>query len=143
MFKQIKQMKEAVAGAPALIEQAQELQAAAYGQQAAAQQMAAQHRATAAGVPVGGIGAGIAPAPAPGSLSDADLAPIGGVSLDLYVELSRELGARGYTLEQAPALAAERGIAAADWQAAVDGWNGRMGANPAVALEFNRLYQGG
>lgn len=143
MFKQIKQMKEAVAGAPALIEQAQELQAAAYGQQAAAQQMAAQHQATAAGVPVGGIGAGIAPAPAPGSLSDADLAPIGGVSLDLYVELSRELGARGYTLEQAPALAAERGIAAADWQAAVDGWNGRMGANPAVALEFNRLYQGG
>lgn len=143
MFKQIKQMKEAVAGAPALIEQAQELQAAAYGQQAAAQQMAAQHQAAAAGVPAGGIGAGIAPAPAPGSLSDADLAPIGGVSLDLYVELSRELGARGYTLEQAPALAAERGIAAADWQAAVDGWNGRMGANPAVALEFNRLYQGG
>ena len=143
MFKQIKQMKEAVAGAPALIEQAQELQAAASGQQAAAQQMAAQHQAAAAGVPVGGIGAGIAPAPAPGSLSDADLAPIGGVSLDLYVELSRELGARGYTLEQAPALAAERGIAAADWQAAVDGWTGRMGANPAVALEFNRLYQGG
>jgi hypothetical protein len=145
MFKQVKQMKEAVAGAPALIEQAQELQAAALGQQAAAQQLAAQHQAAAAaaGVPAGGIGAGIAPAPAPGALSDADLAPIGGVSLDLYVELSRELGARGYTLEQAPALAAERGIAAADWHAAVDGWNGRMGANPAVALEFNRLYQGG
>lgn len=144
MFKQMKQMKEAVAGTPALIEQAQELQAAAYNQQAAAQQMAAQQQAAAAaGVPAGGIGAGIAPAPAPGSLSEADLAPIGGVSLELYVELSRELGARGATPEKAPALAAERGIAAADWQAAVDGWNGRMGANPAVALEFNRLYQGG
>lgn len=137
IFKGIKQMKEAVAGAPGLIEQAQQLQAASQDL------MAQQQAATAAGVPAGGIGPGIAPAPAPGSLGDADLAPIGGVTIELYAELSRELGARGYTLDQAPALAAERGIAAADWQAAVDGWNGRMGANPAVALEFNRLYQGG
>ena len=141
MFKGMKQMKEAVAGAPGLIEQAQQLQAAS--QDLVAQQQAAAAAAAAAGVPAGGIGPGIAPAPAPGSLGDADLAPIGGVTIELYAELSRELGARGYTLDQAPALAAERGIAAADWQAAVDGWNGRMGANPAVALEFNRLYQGG
>jgi hypothetical protein len=137
IFKGMKQMKEAVAGAPGLIEQAQQLQAAS--QDLVAQQQAA----AAAGVPAGGIGSGITPAPAPGSLSDAHLAAIGGVSLDLYAELSRELGARGYSLEQAPALAAERGIAAADWHAAVDGWNGRMAANPAVALQFNRIYQGG
>jgi hypothetical protein len=139
IFKNMKQMKEMVAGAPGVIEQAQQLQAASM--QAAQQQAAAA--AAAAGVPAGGIGAGVAPAPAPGSLSEADLAPIGGVSLELYVELSREIGARGYTIEQAPSLAAERGIAAADWDAAVTGWNGRMGANPAVALQFNRLYQGG
>jgi hypothetical protein len=137
IFKDIKQAKEAVAGAPGLIEQAQELQAAS--QQMAAQQQAAM----AAGAVPGGIGAGITPPPAPGALSGADLEPIAGVSLDLYAELSRELGARGYTLEQAPALAAERGIAAGDWHAAVAGWNGRMAANPAVALQFNRLYQGG
>jgi hypothetical protein len=58
------------------------------------------------------------------------------------VEQAQELGARGYTMEQAPSLAAERGIAADDWHAAVAGWNQRMAANPAVALEFNRLYQG-
>jgi hypothetical protein len=110
-------------------------------QQAAA--MAQQQAAMAAGVPAGGIGAGITPAPAPGSLDAAELAPIGGVSIELYAELSRELGARGYSLEQAPALAAERGIAADDWHAAVAGWNQRMAANPAVALQFNRLYQGG
>jgi len=138
MFKDLKQMKDAVAAAPDMIDQAQQLQAAAL-QQAAAQQQAAM----AAGVPAGGIGKGITPAPAPGSLSTADVAPIGGVSIELYAELSRELGARGYGLEQAPALAAERGIAAADWHAAVAGWNQRMAANPAVALEFNRLYQGG
>jgi hypothetical protein len=96
-----------------------------------------------AGVPAGGIGQGITPAPAPGSLRPADLEPIGGVGIELYAELSRELGARGHGLDQAPALAAERGIAADDWHAAVAGWNQRMAANPAVALEFNRLYQGG
>lgn len=138
IFKNVKQMKEAVAGAPGLIEQAQQLQAASV--QAMQQQQAA---AAAAGVPAGGIGPGIAPAPAPGSLTEADLTPIGGVSLELYVELSREMGTRGYTMEQAPSLAAERGIAAADWDSAVAGWNGRMAANPAVALQFNRLYQGG
>jgi hypothetical protein len=138
IFKQMKQMKDVVASAPGMIEQAQEMQAASL--QMAAQQQAAA--AAAAGVPAGGIGAGITPAPAPGSLSEADLAPIGGVSLELYAELSRELGARGYTLEQAPALAAEHGVGADDWQAAVAGWNQRMAANPAVALQFNRLYQG-
>jgi len=137
LFKGIKQMKDAVAGAPGLVEQAQQLQAAAL------QQAAQQQAAMAAGVPAGGIGHGITPAPAPGSLSPADVAPIGGVSIELYAELSRELGARGYGLEQAPSLAAERGIAAEDWHAAVAGWNQRMATNPAVALEFNRLYQGG
>jgi hypothetical protein len=137
IFKNIKQMKDVVAGAPGMIEQAQQLQSASM------QAMQQQAAAAAAGVPAGGIGQGIAPAPAPGSLSEADLAPIGGVSLELYVELSREIGARGYTMEQAPSLAAERGIAAADWDAAVAGWNGRMAANPAVALQFNHLYQGG
>ena len=137
IFKNVKQMKEAVAGAPGLIDQAQQLQAASM-------QAMQQHQAAAAvaGGPAGGIGPGVAPAPAPGSLTEADLAPIGGVSLELYVELSREMGTRGSTIEQAPSLAAERGIAAADWDAAVAGWNGRMAANPAVALQFNRLYQG-
>jgi hypothetical protein len=134
IFKDIKQMKDAVAGAPGMIEQAQQLQAAALQQQQAAM---------AAGAPAGGIGPGIAPAPTPSSLSAADVEPIGGVSIELYAELSRELGARGYGLEQAPSLAAERGIAAEDWHAAVAGWNQRMATNPAVALEFNRLYQGG
>ena len=59
MFKGLKQMKEAVAGAPGLIDQAQQLQTAALQQQAAAQQQAAM----AAGVPAGGIGQGITPAP--------------------------------------------------------------------------------
>ena len=141
LFKSVKQMKDVVAGAPAMFEQAQQLQAAVQQQQQAAAAQA--QAASAAGVPAGGIGAGITPAPAPGAIDAAELAPIGGVSIELYAELSRELGARGATMEQAPAVAAERGIAADDWHAAVAGWNQRMATNPAVALEFNRLYQGG
>lgn len=128
IFKGIKQMKEAVAGAPGMIEQAQQLQAAAY-QQAAAQQAAGA-------APLGGA------APAPGALGEADLEPVNGVSLEQYAAVSRDLGARGAPADQAPAVAAEHGIAAGDWHAAVAGWNQRMAAVPAVAVEFNRLYRG-
>lgn len=115
MSRDLRKAKDAVA-APGLIDRAQQLQQASQG-------LAAQQQATmAAGVPAGGIGAGITPSPAFGTLSAADRAPIGGVTIELY---------------------AERGIAAADWHAAVAGWNQRMAANPAVALELNRLYQGG
>jgi hypothetical protein len=132
IFKNMKQMKEAVNGAPAMIEQAQQLQAAS------AQYAAQQQAAVAAGLPGAGVPAGAPSAP----LTEADLAPIGGVSLELYAQVSRELGDRGATLDQAPALAAERGVAAADWHAAVAGWNQRMAANPAVGAQFSRLYQG-
>lgn len=132
IFKGIKQMKEAVAGAPGMIEQAQQLQAAA-DQQAAAQQATAQQAAAA--VPPGGS------APAPGTPSEADLEPVNGVSLERYAAVSRDLGARGAPADQAPAVAAGHGIAAGDWHAAVAGWNQRMAAVPAIAVEFNRLYR--
>jgi hypothetical protein len=132
IFKSTKQMKEAVNGIPAMIEQAQQLQAASA-------QYAAQQQAAAAAAGPGGAGPGGPPA---ASLTDADLAPVGGVSLELYAQLSRELGERGATVDQAPALAAERGIDAADWDAAVAGWNQRMAADPAVAAQFSRLYRG-
>ena len=131
IFKDMKRMKETVAGAPALIQQAQDLQAAAVQQQAAA-----QRAATAAAVPP-------APAAAPVPLSEADLAPIGGVSLQDYAEVGRQLAAVGNDLTLAPQLAASRGVDAGDWAAAVEGWNQRMLANPAIARELHRLYVGG
>ena len=69
-----------------------------------------RHRPRGRGVPAGGIGAGITPAPAPGAVERRrSSSPIGGVSIELYAELSRELGARGATIEQAPAVGRRAG----------------------------------
>lgn len=132
LFKNVKQMKEAVAGAPDLVQQAQQLQAAAGQAQAAALQQQAM---------AAGAGPAMAP-PATATPSEADLAPIAGVTLELYAEISKSLAEVSYDLAKAPELAGARGIAAADWQVAVEGWNQRMQASPAVAQQFNRLYTG-
>lgn len=124
MFKQMKEMKQMVEAAPALVQAAQQA-----GEEA--QRLAAATSAQQAGA---GLGAPALPA--------AELAPIAGVSLDLYAEVSRGLAAYGYDTSRAAEVAARHGIGAANWDAAVEGWNARMAANPAVAREFNRLYTG-
>lgn len=126
LFKSIKDMKEMVHEAPETIAQAQLLGANA--QAAAAQQQAAM-------AAVGGPGA-MAPA------GGADLEPINGVSLELYAEISKSLATVGYDQTKLPELAAARGVAAADWDAAMNAWNARMQAFPAVASRFNALYTG-
>ncbi len=122
LFKQMKQMKEAVAEAPDLVRNAQAMQES---QMAAAQAQAQAAQSAAAA-----------------SVAGPDGEPIAGVSLELYAEISRELTARGGDQSQAPVIAAERGVDAASWQAAVDGWNARITANPAVATRFNQLWRG-
>ena len=69
-----------------------------------------------------------------------DFDPIAGVSLDLYAEISRDLAGVGYDQTKAPGLAAAKGVGAAEWDAAVAGWNARMQANPGVGQRFNALY---
>ena len=129
LFKDLKNMKETVAAAPGMIEQAQQLGANA-------QQMAAQQQAMAAQQ------AAAAQAAAAGAATGPDFEPIAGVSLELYAEISKGLAAVNYDQSQAPAIAATKGVSGENWQAAVDGWNARMTANPAVASRFNALYTG-
>jgi hypothetical protein len=128
LFKQLKDMKDTVAAAPGMIEQAQQLKANAEAMQAAqmAQMNAANAAATAAAVGEGG----------------PDFEPINGVSLELYAEISKGLAAVGYDQSQAPVIAASKGVSASDWDAAMNGWNARMQTNPAVAKRFNALYMG-
>jgi hypothetical protein len=125
LFKQIKDMKQTVAAAPEMIEQAQQMAANAQqmqANQAAAAQQAAQQEAAAATGP--------------------DYEPISGVSLEQFADVSRSLASVNYDQSQAPAIAASKGISVEAWQAAVDGWNARIKANPAVAKRFNALYMG-
>ena len=72
----------------------------------------------------------------------ATLAPIAGVSLELYAEISRGLADYNYDPAMGPTVAQSKGVSADAWQAALDGWNARMHQDPAVARRFNLLYTG-
>ena len=130
MLKGFKDMKHMMAATPALLEQTGQLQANAQAMQAAqAAAPAAGHHA---------FGAPAAPAPLPAELSE----PIAGVDLATYAQVSAGLAQFDYDVTRAPELAAQRGIDAASWQAATDGWNARISASPAVAQHFNAFYTG-
>lgn len=126
LFKSMKDMKSAVAAAPGMIQQSQQLAAnAAVMQQAYAGQMQ-QSMA---------YNAGLAQ-----PLTPEQLAPINGVDLPTYAWVGKRLAGVGYDQAQAPAFAAQRGIAAADWEAAAAGWTARMQQVPALGQEFRRHY---
>jgi hypothetical protein len=116
IFKQMKDMKATAAATPDMIDQANPLaeqskQAFAQAQQAAA-----------------------APVEGP------DFEPIAGVSLELYAEISKRLGAYNDDQSKAADVAASKGVTEPDWTAAVDGWNARRRSNPSVGQRFNLLY---
>jgi hypothetical protein len=125
MFKQMKDLKATVAAAPEMVAQAQQLGANAQAM-AAANQAAMATMTTASAVATTG----------------PDFDPVAGVSLDLYVAISKDLANVNYDQAQAPGLAAARGVGSAEWVAAVDGWNARMQTNRDVAQRFNALYYG-
>jgi hypothetical protein len=129
LFKQMKDMKESVAAAPDMIANAQALGASAQEMAAAQQAQAAQ---TMAAQQAAAATAAVGP----------DFDPIAGVSLNLYADISRDLSSVNYDQAQAPGLALARGVTGDRWQEALDGWNGRIQANPAVARQFNALYTG-
>ncbi len=127
MLKRMKDMRDMVEAAPGMVAQAQQLGAQAQ-QMAAAQQAAYQAQA--------GPAAGAQPA-----AGGTDFEPIAGVSIEQFAAVSKGVAAFGYDPAKLPEIAASRGIAAADWQAAHQGWNERIKRNRAVAQRFNQLYR--
>jgi hypothetical protein len=119
---------EMLAAKDQMLEQAAELRAA----QAAAAQQA---------MPQGMPGAGVLPAAGP--IDEAELAPIAGVTLEKYAEISKGLGEVGYDQSKSHEVAAARGVSAESWDAAVAGWNERIKANRSIGQRFNQLYMGG
>lgn len=124
LFKQMKQAKDMVAAAPDLIENAQAMQQAqidaARANEAAAGAAAAQAAAT------GG----------------ADFEPVAGVSIETYAAISRTMNEREAGQDAAVVIAAEHGVDASSWQAAMTEWNERMQRNPAVGTRFGQLWRG-
>jgi hypothetical protein len=132
LFKQMKDLKDMSEAAPGMVRQAQQMSAQAQ-EMAAAQQAAMQmqmQQATATQQAAAASGSG-------------DYEPIAGVSLDLYAEISKGLAAYNYDQSKAPQIAASKGVSGDDWATAMNGWNDRIKASPAVAQRFNALYTGG
>src|SRR4051794_3302587 len=125
MFKSIKDMKNMVHAAPGIFDQANQMAANAQAMQQAHLRSQAQQ-------------APAAPMPESGDIFE----PIAGVDLAMYAQISAGLAQFGYDVTKAVGLAAAQGIDATSWQAALDGWNQRIAAHPAVASRFNALYTG-
>lgn len=132
LFKQMKDMKDAVKSAPALVEQAQQMAAAAQEMQAQglAEQQAVMDQAIAHQMAAAGQ---VQP-------RDGGLDPIAGVDLRLYALIVKTIAPLGYDQSKLPDIAATHGITRDAWQLAHEGWNARIQDDPAVARAFSDVY---
>lgn len=137
MMKRMKDMRDMVNAAPGMIQQAQEMGAQAQ-QMAAAQQAAAQAQLAAAQAQTAQGGGFAQPGAAP---TGPDFEPIAGVSLEQFAAISKGVAAYNYDQSKLVEVAASKGVDAASWESAHQGWNDRIKANPAVAQRFNVLYR--
>jgi hypothetical protein len=133
LFKQMKDMKDAVKAAPGLVDQAQQMAATAqqFQTQAMAQQQSVMGQAVAHQMAASGQ-----LQPQAGGL-DA----IAGVDINLYATIVKAIAPLGYDQSLLPGIAASHGVPADAWQAAHDGWNGRIQNDPAVARAFSDVYR--
>ena len=74
------------------------------------------------------------------TLEEPDFEPIAGVSLELYVEISKGLAICHDDQSKATSVTASKGVTEFDWKVAVEGWNARLRSNPSVGRRFNSLY---
>jgi hypothetical protein len=128
LFKQMKDMKTMVEAAPGLVSQAQQLGAQAQAMQAANVQAMGQM-----GMP-GGMPAAIDP-------SDPILAPIEGIDLPRYAQLSKAIGHYQLrTQEQIDDYLRSGGHTPAAWQAAYEGWNARFKTNMSLSTLYAQHF---
>jgi hypothetical protein len=72
------------------------------------------------------------------------MSPINGISLEKYAELCAKMANCSINDDEFARIAAENGVARADWEAARKGWNERMentATAPVVAIAYMPLYQ--
>ena len=112
MFKDMKNMMQ---NANELSEEAKKMQADAQ----AAQQSASQ----------------------PADTDDPAFAPIQGITVDKYAEITAGLVKNGVTgIEAVNAYAESMGVPAGAWQEVQNGWVARMGQSMAVRTRYGNLY---
>jgi len=125
LFKQMKDMKTMVDAAPAMVDQAMALGAQA-------QQMGAAQAGA-----VGAMGA----MPGPVDPNDPMLAPIEGIDLARYAQLSKAIGHFGLrSAEQIDEYMTRAGHTPEAWQAAYDGWNARFRQNMSLSMLYAQHF---
>jgi hypothetical protein len=124
LFKQVKDTRNILRETPNMLMQARDLAAQAQAFQA----VQALHGATtpgAAGVP----------------MSDDELQPIAGISLERYAQLAKTIGSERLSGDALESYLGAHGHTEGDWQHAYEGWNARMKANMALSTQFGVMYQ--
>jgi hypothetical protein len=129
VFRQLKDMTNTVHDAPVRVEQAQQMAVSA-------QSLSTVYPSQATSA----TQAPAAPSLASGATAGADFEPIAAVSLELYAQISKSLATIDYDLSRSIRLAGDKGVSEESWTVAVEGWNARMAANPAVGTRFSALY---
>ncbi len=129
LFKQMKDMKNMVAAAPEMIESAQTMSAQAKQFQNA--QMGAMQAGTIPGMP----------AMSGGPVDSAKLAPISGVSIELYAQLAKTIGEQKLDTDGTTRLVGTQGLTSVQWDEAYEGWNARFKNDMALSTHFGLLYQ--
>jgi hypothetical protein len=80
-------------------------------------------------------------AAAPADLNDPAFAPIEGITVDKYAEISAGMMKKGVVgVEAVNAYAESMGVKPGTWQAVQTGWVARMGQNMAVRTRYGNLY---
>ena len=131
LLKQMKDMKTMVEAAPAMVDQATALGAQAREMGAAQQASMGQ---------MGQMGQ-MGSMPGPMDPNDPMLAPIAGVDLARYAQLSKAIGHYGLrTQEQIDDYVMRAGHTVADWQQASDGWNARFKANTGLSMLYAQHF---
>jgi hypothetical protein len=79
----------------------------------------------------------------PGANADLIWAPICGVSLERYAELSREMAAHAVAgPESIEHWVTERGVAGGTWATVTTGWSSRMVRFAEVRRRYDELFAG-
>ncbi|HAP75019.1 MAG TPA: hypothetical protein DCR14_02960 [Acidimicrobiaceae bacterium] len=128
----MKDMKDTVAAAPGMVNQAQQMAANAQAMQA--QMMAQQQASMQQAMAYQQANAGAAAA-------SGGLEPIAGVGLEQYARIVKAIAPLNYDQSLLPGIAASHGVDGASWQAAHDGWNARIQGDPNVAKAFSDVYR--
>ncbi len=73
--------------------------------------------------------------------NDPSFAPIEGISLDLYAEITAGLLKNGVMgIENVTKFAESKGVPAGAWTTVQNGWVSRMGQSPAVMNRYGHIY---